>query len=384
MAALAEERRGYWLWLGPLVDEEVMLKRHAVSTGAIRWQAGLLEGLAAEGQVVRALSYVPEPVWPRGRQWVSGTECSRPGIDVTGISYLNVPVLKEMTLRMGHLTALRRLVRTRGVPEVALSYNAPGPYLAAGRWLLRRALVPWIPVILDSPRTAPEVPVHERRLRAASGRVFLSWGSYASWTGRTPSLHLDGGVQSLPAPQPRPASRAILYSGALSKYGGIDFLVRAFQLVRAPDVELWICGKGTEIDRGSLSTADPRIRVLGTVPEAKLKELSAMAAVFANPRPPELYATQHTFPSKVLEYLSYGKPVVSTWSQVFSDSYRRVLLIPGDESPAAFALCLQQALDMPTEKREALRRTICDFLDDKLWRVQARRLIDWVRTEVLP
>lgn len=357
-----------------------MLRRAAVSTAANRWQKGLLQGLREIGIDVEVVSYLPEPLWPTGDLLPRADLASEP---CEMVGYFNAAGgLRDRTLAWNHRRAVHRILKRRGAsPQALLTYNIQPAYARIALETQANG-IPWVAVIADLPSSASAVTWHDERAATASGRVFLAWAAFDEDRSRT-KLHLDGGVATVPTREPAPPiSRSILYSGTFSKYGGLDLLLNAFRNVRGGDVELWVCGKGTSGTLDRAAREDKRIKALGLVPDARLDELSERASVFVNPRPAGILASRYNFPSKVLEYLRHGKPVVSTWTPGLAPEYRDIV-IAAPEEPAAFARQLEVALAMRPEERLALFGRIRRFLEtERLWTVQAAKLREWIRTEV--
>jgi len=102
------------------------------------------------------------------------------------------------------------------------------------------------------------------------------------------------------------------------------------------------------------------------------------ASVFVNPRPPHLPQNAYNFPSKVLVYLSFGKPIVSTWTGGLDPAYRDVLLV-GEADEAGLAAQIDQALAMKREDWVALRDRMSNFLQtSRTWTKQATRFKYWL------
>ena len=51
------------------------------------------------------------------------------------------------------------------------------------------------------------------------------------------------------------------------------------------------------------------------------------AFAFVNPRDDKEESNQNTFPSKLLEYISYGKPILSTFSNSLDEEFNNLLLL---------------------------------------------------------
>lgn len=364
-----------------------MLSAPAVSPSANRWQSGLLRGLEEAGCKIRVLGHRAEPAWPRGKPWMPRIEEVAPlpspsHIPQVQVGYWNFPRIRTSLLASQYVRSFRRLLRDGFRPDVILCYNVYPHSVATGHEAMRLG-IPWVPVVADAPGDPHAYAMLEKELGAAAGCVFLPWSSIPPWNA-TPKLHLDGGVSTVPEHELDPPSdrgpRIIFYSGALNQYGGVDLLLDAFGLVRDPNTRLWICGKGDNDKLRQMLRKDSRITFFGCVHEEKLRELSRQAWVMVNPRPSNIRDSQHNFPSKVLEYLSYGKPVVSTRTPGLSPEYRPFLIVPVAETAEALATSILEILGWTAEQRRANAASVGDFLrEKKTWRYQTGRLLAWCR-----
>jgi glycosyltransferase involved in cell wall biosynthesis len=383
---VSEKQGKYLLHVGGVFTEATMLARAGVSTAGNRWQLGLVRGLREAGERVRVLGHVPEPIWPRGRALIHRRLGAIP-VDVSGdlVGYWNVPALRPRSLVAAYEKAYWMTCRRYGSPWAILSYNVT---LHAAR-LARQAKahgIPWVCVVADVPDAGHARDEHDRLLAGAAGTVFLSWKLFRE-AGPWPSLHLDGGAGALHFNEQEPpvtgGRKALLYTGAMNQYGGVASLLAAFRAVTDPRVELWLCGKGDSPEARRQARLDPRIRWYGLVSEDQLADLSSRAFAFVNPRPTGLAASAGNFPSKVLEYLSYGKPVLSTWTAGLSEEYRDVLTVFEDDSHRSMVTAIEDVLTWSPERLLVVAGRIHAFLVKRLWPVQARRLARWLREEVL-
>jgi len=392
----AEEQSGRnmrLLWLGHLFDEATALSCPAISLAANRWQSGLISGLRDAGCELRMLGHMPEQLWPRGKNWyVCGQKGEAPVPGAGGpilrelVPYLNLPGLRSHVLARQYARALARSLREGPHPDAVLTYNVLPHSLAVAR-IARRFAIPWIPVIADAPGDPAAYRRLEQQFMQAAGCVFLSWDSFERWNG-TPKLHLDGGVIAAPERELdvplHDGPRIIFFSGNLGPYAGVNLLLDAFAQMHDPDLRLWICGKGSNAKLAQALRKDMRITFFGGVSEQKLTELSRQAWVMVNPRPGHVPGNEHNFPSKVLEYLAYGKPVVSTMTLGLAPCYRDIIVPVDTDTPQALARKIQKVLDLLPDERAVLSRRICQFLImNKTWQMQGSRLTKWLRTEVV-
>lgn len=114
----------------------------------------------------------------------------------------------------------------------------------------------------------------------------------------------------LPIEQSAPVKKpTVLYSGTLEPDLGIGEMLRAFEDM--PEFDLWICGQGgMKHEVEDAAKRCDNIHYFGFVPQKKALALQASASALINPRQPNGLFTKYSFPSKTLEYLRSGKPVL--------------------------------------------------------------------------
>jgi len=106
--------------------------------------------------------------------------------------------------------------------------------------------------------------------------------------------------------------KTVLYSGGLiEKYGILD-LVSAFKKLKGDNYRLIICGSGEAEDIiVKESQSDKRIIFKGLLKREEVLQLQKSSTVLINPRPNNEEYTKYSFPSKIMEYMSSGRPVIA-------------------------------------------------------------------------
>ncbi len=139
----------------------------------------------------------------------------------------------------------------------------------------------------------------------------------------------------------------VVYAGQLYPWKGVDVLVEA--MARVEGARLVILG-GLEGERDllrirSLVTARglaPRTEMPGTVPQARVAEELARAAVVVVPFLKSVMTERHTSPLKAFEAMAAGRPIVCTdlpSSREFLRHQENALLVPpGDAAGLAAAI----------------------------------------------
>lgn len=372
------------IWIGSVADDQRVLHSAAASPAANRWQRGLISALAGEGVTVHLVGHWPEPVFPKGPLLVSGGKEPMSGmpreVDQTWVSYINAPLVRARDLRNRHTRAIRSLIhgcadRILGV----VSYNAFDVGCKIKAEILSEVRIPWVSIVADAEGSAEGRERLAQETSMADAAIVLSWRIAKEWRG-CPVLHLDGGVEPDRIQRPAPAQAGdrtvfpFLYCGATNRWAGVDLLTEAFAGWPDSRARLWLCGKGAVPERFPLLKSDVRVTCFGAVSDDRVDELAAQCYALVNPRRTDLLDNQMNFPSKVLEYLRYGKPVVSTWTDGLDPAYRSVLTVASEGTPQAFRAALASAVlwtagDLQRHAEEARQF----LLASRTWVQQARR-----------
>lgn len=375
------------LWIGQVFNPDQAIALRAVSLAANRWQRGLLGALQESGHQIDLLGHRPEQLWPCGEIYLKGLQehvllSNRgEGCSQTLVPYWNIPAYRIASLANHYQRAIRLYLNNHPRPDCILSYNV-SPFTTAVARDAIRVGIPWVPVIADVSGGDNGYSRLRQQVSTAAGCVFLSWTSFMQWNGAS-KLHLDGGMEKAPDAELEIPSatepKSILYAGVLNQFGGIEQLLNAFALIKDAHVRLLICGKGHNSELQKRLESDKRIQFLGCVPEIRLQEIASKAWVMVNPRPGYVSGNEHNFPSKLLDYLAHGKPVVSTITPGLAPDYRDLVVPVDRNSPQALAGGIEMVLKESAIERAKRCQRICQFLQmQKTWKNQSERLLEWL------
>ena len=195
-----------------------------------------------------------------------------------------------------------------------------------------------------------------------------------------PQIVIEGLI--LPA-EPLPASKvenAVLYAGTLNRELGLEPMLHAFAAM--PDIQLWICGKGDMQQQVSdAAKRYPNIHYFGYVSQQRSLQLQSEATALINPRTSEGAFTRYSFPSKTLEYMRSGKPVLCNKLQGIPDEYHPYLLYFPTEDAAGIQQAIRTLFAWPEEKRECIGKEARRFaLQEKSADHQCAKLLQWMRS----
>ena len=178
----------------------------------------------------------------------------------------------------------------------------------------------------------------------------------------------------------RGSEEIILYSGSLNIQYGIKEMVDAMSFIPNKNIRLYICGGGAEekyIKEKMIN--DPRIVYLGLLSNEECKIIQSKASLLINPRNSKEEYTSFSFPSKILEYMSSGTPVLMTKLPGIPDDYYDYAYIIDDESPEGIANAIVKTLSLPAKERDLKAKSAKSFvLKEKSSFAQTKRIIDFL------
>ncbi|MEA5014480.1 MAG: glycosyltransferase [Candidatus Limiplasma sp.] len=171
----------------------------------------------------------------------------------------------------------------------------------------------------------------------------------------------------------------VLYTGTLNRELGIGELLEAF--TELPHCQLWLCGRGDMEEKArQAAQAFSNIRYFGFVSQGEALALQARADILVNPRSGKGVFTRYSFPSKTLEYMRSGKPVLSYPLEGIPREYDPYLVYIRGEGAGGIREAVQGLLAMPRAQRENLGQAAQAYvLARKNPKVQCQKLLGFLR-----
>jgi len=169
-----------------------------------------------------------------------------------------------------------------------------------------------------------------------------------------------------------------LYTGTLESSLGIPEMLAAFE--ELPEYELWICGYGAmSAQVEEYTNRCSNIRFFGFVPQQEALAMQASATALLNPRQPVGAFTKYSFPSKTLEYMRSGKPVLCCRLEGIPSDYDPYLCYM-EEGKEGIIKAIRALMMLSQEERIRLGQDAREYvLQHKNPRVQCRKLLSLLR-----
>ena len=331
----------------------------------------LLSGMAENENIcVHAISALPISRSNCKRLYIPAEDVDENGCHYHHKAVLNVPVIRNLSNLLQGFSLVRTLSKSHRKDTVVICdilnlSNATGALLACK--LLR---LPSIGIVTDVPRKRASRgnatnrvvdAIRFMQLQSYDGYVFLSEPMNTLINhAHKPYIVVEGTVDSKMETldnvlEKKAIPRVCLYSGSLRRIYGVPALVAGFLKANIDNTELWIYGDGDYRDElQSICKQHPNVRYFGVRPNSEVVQAQIKATLLVNPRPPIGEYTMYSFPSKNMEYLVSGTPVLAAMLLGMPEEYREHIFELKNCSAEGICEALQKILKLSDD--ELLRK----------------------------
>lgn len=357
----------------------------------------MLKGIRANtDERLIVINALPVGTWPKSFQKLLLTDTDWSCKDLTGheIGGWNLPLIKQF-MRMKKIRA--QLKKYPDETEI-LIFTAYLPFL----WAVSRQSSAYkvTAVITDIPEfyDMHQVSAFRKLLRQIHCKIVYHFMKRVDrfvllteqmamplHIGNRPYLVMEGMCGDAAAEMAAPESQlfSMLYSGRLNRRYGLELLLQAMKELPDPDIELWLCGSGEmEEDIRSYAAQDHRVRFFGFLPHEETVRLQQQATILVNPRTNQGEYTKYSFPSKTMEYMAAGRPVMMFRLDGIPGEYDQFLTYIPEQSTASIRNTIKSLKELRPSELDALGAKGREFvLKHKNRTVQMRRVLDFIHEE---
>lgn len=410
-------------FLGGLFDTRARKQAEAPGSKGVQTAADVLQwayvsGLQADPEI--GLTVTSSPfigAFPRlSRSLVVRTrafDLGSPGSHKV-VGFVNLPIFKHFWRAVGLSKASKSWAHKVGGTGLAIGYSMTLPVvygLAATKRCFPRVrtvlIVPDLPSEMNTGDARGRVyeilksvdqMIMRKHLELIDGFVVLTEHMTSQFPVDRPSLVIEGiyppedntvkawiDVPSvLGIAEPLRDLDLIVYAGALNTRYGVINLCRAFMKLPSKRLRLVLCGEGDashEVDE--LRSQDPRILATGRIARHEVLAIERAAAILVNPRPGTENFTKYSFPSKTLEYMQAGRPIVCFHLPGIPRDYDPYLSYVHEEHGDEEGLerAIMSVMELTAEERSALGRRAKEFAkNQKSAAMRGQQLLSFSRT----
>ena len=177
---------------------------------------------------------------------------------------------------------------------------------------------------------------------------------------------------------PKDNPRVIMYAGGLEKKYGLKMLVDAFMTIQGDDIELHLYGSGTYVkELIKAAEQDARIKYYGVRPNEEIIAAELRATLLVNPRFTVEEFTRYSFPSKNMEYMVSGTPMLTTKLPGMPTEYYPHVFLIEEETIDGYAQAIMRVMKESSNTLAKKGNTARDFvLNNKNNVYQSARILE--------
>ena len=299
------------------------------------FESALLKGFQENKAELEAMSFPVIPAYPHSKYlgWGTRKETMESGYQTTWIGAVNITGMKQMCQRISSHALLKKwLKKNRNEEKAVLIYSAYQPVSASIVKLCKKYQTKCYAIIPDLPRDMYAVAkvkplkkwLSKFYVRAAEkvqgsfdGYIYLAEAMKEVIAPDTPYTVVEGIANVAEAKELMPEDKTpeftVMYAGTLNERYGIRNLVEAFMGLKAENARLWIFGSGDFQGKiQEYAKEDSRICYFGRVSREEVLKREMQASLLVNVRDDKDEFTKYSFPSKVIEYMLSGTPMLMT------------------------------------------------------------------------
>ncbi len=343
----------------------------------------MCRGIAENGVSVEAYSTLPISGALSSKRFVRITAKKQGLLSKSYIPAVNIPVFKNITVCLCSfckaLFSSRDTVIVYDVLNISSSLGA----LAAAklRGLKSIGIVTDLPQFMHGENSAA-ANVNGRGMKSADGYVLLTqeMNSVVNPDGK-PFAVLEGHVDHEMAEmvhKPHSGKKTVVYAGALHEKYGVKTMIESFVSIAKQGEDLHIYGDGDYAAELQKTFAENNnVFFHGSRPNDEVVEAELEASLLINPRTSQGEYTKYSFPSKNLEYMVSGTPVLMAKLPGVPREYDGYVCYFDENDNDGLANAMRYMLDLPRDRLCEMGASAREFvLKNKNNVVQAKKLID--------
>ena len=354
-----------------------------------KYHSLLIRGLSANGADVKCFSGLPINRRLTKKLLIHEKDETEDGVNYHYISTVNLPILRQLCVFLGSFFGVlgtKKCNDTFAICDCLNIANAYGMMLAG-----KLKKIPTVTIVTDIPDmmySGVMKKIANSFFKSVDGFVLLTDAMNSRVNAKMkPNIVLEGHVDSAfheAQTVSELGTQRIVYAGSVEEIYGIKNLVEGFILANLNNCELVIYGDGDYAERLiDISNQHTSVKYMGIRENDEVVRAEQTASLLVNPRPTAPEYTKYSFPSKNMEYMVSGTPILTTKLPGMPEEYYPYVYSIEDETPMGISDILKVIFSLPINERMQKGASARKFvLQNKSNVKQASRIIDFLMKEV--
>lgn len=346
----------------------------------------LAEGFYDNGYDVNMISFLPLPE-SETKRYKNGKREEVGGVKFYYLPFLKFKLFKYPSVAYYSYNETRKLMKQGSAFAIGDALNSAVTLgcLAAAK----KERKPFISIVTDLPSMfegysrSLKFHISEYIMKKSDGFIFLTeeMNQVANKKGK-PYIILEGHVDGRDIQNKNKVIKnrkfVVMYAGSLAKQYGIDYLIDGFIKAQISNSELHLYGNGDYAEEAILlSRKYKNIKYYGECINEEVVRAEQEATLLVNPRPTNEEYTKYSFPSKNMEYMLSGTPVLTTNLPGMPREYLEYIYLLKTENSEGVADMLKKISMISREElNDKGNRGRKFVLNEKSNKIQAKRIIE--------
>lgn len=379
------------------IDKTAKIK---LENNIIKFHNLIIKGLSLQKENIEIESIIGLPVsiktnkkiiWERDTQVIDN-------VKYTQIEFINIPIVKQASIALNIYKYIKQIIRKNNGSKIVIIYDASFvSVMPIIQKIINKYEIRSIGIFADIydymskvDRKTTKHNILKKISRNLMKNVYNNTFAYVFLTkqmndliniNKKPYIIMEGLVNINENLNIKEKTNHIIYAGSLYEKYGVKNLIEAFKLMNNQNYELHIYGDGELVDYIK-KIKDKKIKYFGIVNNEIIEQEETKAILLVNPRFTNEEYTKYSFPSKNMEYMASGTPLLTTRLPGMPEEYYKYVYCFEDESIDGMKRKLEEILSKPKKELMEKGKIAKNFVDKKKnIYVQAKRIIQLINKE---
>jgi hypothetical protein len=293
-------------FIGDVAKYSFVKKKQNISAAASEWKEKFIHNLREfSKEKSYILQYFRDRPWPLGSFYIKNKNFSRLKNSIY-IDYVNLPLFRNFILKKKIISNIKKIINKEN--HRVITYNFSQIDINIARYLKFYFSFKWILICADF--DSCKSSINEKIFKECDKVIFLSYYSFKKYKGNN-KLFYPGTVQ-ISKPSKTRKIKNFLYSGSLESWTGVNKFLNDFCKLKNNSIKLYITSDRKTDELDTFLKNDKRIVFVGFLPNQDYNLLIKKIDCFVSLRDENNKNNLNNFPSKIIKYYSFVKPIISS------------------------------------------------------------------------
>lgn len=371
----------------------------------INFHNSIIEGLSRKKEIEKIYSLIGLPISLSTNTkivWKNKKECIKK-VKYIQVGFVNIPIIKQIIVCKNICKQFKKIILQNKEKDIVVIYDASFvSVMPKLKKMTKRYHIKTIGIfadiydyMYDVERKSNKLSIIKKIYRKKMRKVYNTTDAYVFLTKfmdkiinktNKPYIIMEGivslekNINNIKSEEKIIKQNKVIYAGGLYEEYGIKNLVEAFKLIKNDNYELHIYGHGN-LESYIKNIKNNNIKYFGMIDNEIIKKKEKEATLLVNPRFTDKEYTKYSFPSKILEYMCSGTPVLTTDLQGMPDEYKNYVYLMEDETIYGMKKELDKILNI--KQNELIRKGIKAkefIIKNKNCDIQSERILNLIRS----